>query len=369
MRIFAIAFLAATVAVACSPGSIAQGADIESGLRLAADETPAAPAPADPPANNCCPMDNCGCAADCTGCCGSCCAGPRVVGTVNWVYLWRNKPDRTDVFYAPNDDVLLNGRDFDLGPRPGIDATLTYYRTCDTGFDLRYLWIDDYSANATFLVPEGENHLNTTPNSYFLSDGEIAASFRYQSKLQSVELNLRREFTFFNLLLGFRYVDLRESLNGVYLSGEDLETETWGQETNNLYGFQAGIEAMLWESAGGDFHIDGFGKAGIYGNSINTHFETRFFESFDDPVTAHANSSKAAFLGELGVTGVYRVSDHFSLRAGYQLLWLSGVATAVRQVPATADFNGEGGRVIESHVDGNSSLFYHGVNVGFEVTW
>jgi hypothetical protein len=306
--------------------------------------------------------------AGCAGALEQGCACPTLVGRVNAVYLWRDKPDSTDIFSSPNGAVLLNASDFDFSPRAGIDATLTYYRNCDTGFDVRYLWLDDYNANVAFTVPVGTSLLNTTPNSLFIGSG-FPADFRYLSKLQTVEVNLRKKLQRFDLLLGFRYADFHESLEGTYTSGALTETETWSADRNSLYGFQTGAEAVLWKSCSGAIRIDGFGKAGIYYNDIHTNFETRFFQSFDNPVTASAGTSQAAFLGELGINGAYQMTEHLSLRAGYQVLWLSGVATAGQQVPATANFNGSGGRTIASSVDSGSSIFYHGFNVGVEVAW
>jgi hypothetical protein len=307
--------------------------------------------------------------AGCTDTLEQGCECPSIVGRVNWVYLWRNKPDSTDIFSSPAGTVLLNASDFDFGPRSGIDATLTYYRNCDTGFDVRYLWVDDYNANVAFAVPTGTSLLNTTPNSYFIGGGAIPADFRYLSKLQTVEVNLRKKLQRFDLLLGFRYADFHESLEGAYTSGALTETETWSADRNSLYGVQAGGEAVLWESACRTVRVDGFGKAGVYYNDIHTSFETRFFNDFNNPVVASAGNSQAAFLGELGINAAYQATEHLSLRAGYQVLWLSGVATAGRQVPATANFNGTGGRTIASSVDGGSSIFYHGFNAGLEVAW
>jgi hypothetical protein len=368
VRFLAKTVLAATVVVACSVVTAAQGAESESGLVSITDQV-SCEAPVSVVADKGAAVSNGDCESGCALDCVPAAACPRIVGQVNWVYLWRDKPDRTDIFYGANRDVLVNGADFDMGPTPGIDATLTYYRTCDTGFEVRYLWLDDQCPDVTFDVPAGTNFLNTTPNSRFLGAGTMPAEFCYSTKLQTVEINLRKKLTNFDLLLGFRYVDLRERLEAEYLSDDLVETETWGVDFNNLYGFQTGAEATLWQSANCKLRVDGFGKAGIYYNQMTTHFETRFFDEFDDPVTSSDDSSKVAFLGEVGFNAVYQVNCHLSLRAGYQLLWLSGVATAGRQVPATANFNGGGGRVIESHVDGNSSIFYHGLNTGLEVTW
>lgn len=141
-----------------------------------------------------------------------------------------------------------------------------------------------------------------------------------------------------------------------------------GAGRNNLYGFQTGVDAVLWEPICG-LQIGAIGKAGIYYNDIRTDFNTSLFRTPTDPITASASTSKAAFLGEVGLNATYKINCHFALRGGYQMLWLSGVATAVDQVPATSNFNVTPGSVIDSRVNADSSVFYHGVNAGFEYTW
>jgi hypothetical protein len=371
VRLFVHTVLAAALAVACLAVPAAQGADSAPGSTTVTDLVSVEAAPASAPADKAAAADNCDCQPACDQCClPACDCCPRIVGRVAWVYLWRDKPDNTDILFGPNRNVLVNGRDFDAGPTPGVDTSLIYYRTCETGFEVRYLWLDDQCPDVNFAVPVGRSYLNTTPNSSFnVGRDGMPTEFCYQSKLQTFELNLRRRHSDFDLICGFRYVDFRESLSAEFDSGGLLETETWGADYNNLYGFQTGVEAVLWKSCDGKLRLDSVGKAGIYYNRMTTHFETRFLNAFGTPATSTAETSKAAFLGELGVNAAYQINSHLALRAGYQILWLSGVATAGRQVPDTVTFDGAAGRLIDSNVNGNSSILYHGANAGVEVTW
>ena len=76
------------------------------------------------------------------------------------------------------------------------------------------------------------------------------------------------------------------------------------------------------------------------------------------------DETSAAFLGELGLDAVYDVSCCLSLRAGYQLLFVAGVALAADQVPNTGNL-AAGSPNVPVSVD-SSSLLYHGLNVGVE---
>jgi hypothetical protein len=369
VRFLARTVLAATFIVACSAVTTVQAADSGAVFVPMTDQV-SAEAPVSVMGDKGAAVDNGECESGC-GLEGVAAAGcPRLVGQVNWVYLWRDKPDRTDILVGPNREVLVSGSDFDMGQTPGLDTTLTYYHTCDTGFEVRYLWLDDQRSEVTadapfFAARQGSVTANHRP----VGARGIPAEYSYTSKLQTIELNLRKKFSSFDLLLGFRYADFRERLEADFTYTNFVQTQAWGPEFNNLYGFQGGTEATLWQSANGKLRIDACGKAGIYYNQMTTHLGLPPLNGLGYLPTISAEASKTAFLGELGFNAAYQINSHLALRAGYQLLWLSGVATAGRQVPMVGSGNGSTGTPFELQIDGNSSVFYHGLNTGLEVTW
>jgi hypothetical protein len=221
--------------------------------------------------------------------------------------------------------------------------------------------------------------VNALPNSNAHYAGGIPSEFYSQSKLQTVELNLRRRHTYFDLLFGVRYVDFRESLAAAsgYASpiangyASQLEPQPVAAAYNNLFGFQTGVDAVLWESADGKLRFDSVGKAGIYYNNMTAHYDLQVYNGLGTPpvITLVTNSSKAAFLGELGVNAAYQFNRHLALRAGYEILWLSGVAAAGQQSPPAVGSKGLGTLYPDWNVNGNASAFYHGANAGLEVAW
>jgi hypothetical protein len=372
VKVIACFFVFAAIAVACSIAVAAPGADSQPGYRLVTDSQPC-----ETPPDNCLTDNSC-CESSCVGDLCECGNRPLLDAQVSWLYMWRTKPDNTDILLDANRGPLLGGRDFDLGPKSGIDATLIYRRPCGGAIDVRYLWIDAYTANASAPV-SGAFFVNTTPSTSGQAATATTGDFRYMSKFQSVEANVHKEFSRFDWLFGLRYADFRESLDGTFLVGSQPETMTWGRERNDLYGFQTGVDAVLWEPCYG-LRIGVIGKAGIYYNDIHTDFDYTYRPNLtlapDNSITSSDSTSKAAFLGEIGLNATYQINSHLAVRAGYQMMWLSGVATAVDQVPATSNFNsfasrpnGTANRVIDSHANGDSSVFYHGVNAGLEYTW
>jgi hypothetical protein len=76
-------------------------------------------------------------------------------------------------------------------------------------------------------------------------------------------------------------------------------------------------------------------------------------------VPARDASSPTAFLGEIGLTGDCRLTSGWSLRGGYRLLWIDGVALATDQV-AASDF------VFHRGMAPHGGAFYHGAFAGLQ---
>jgi len=70
-----------------------------------------------------------------------------------------------------------------------------------------------------------------------------------------------------------------------------------------------------------------------------------------------------AFVGELNLTGIYRLNEIWNLRAGYNAMWISGVALAPNQL----DFSGE--LPAGNQLSSNGGVFLHGVSCGIEARW
>jgi len=228
---------------------------------------------------------------------------------------------------------VLNSNDFDFGFAAGPRLSLvrhTQYYDCE----VVYFGIDGWSD--VRIVPQSLN-----PASPLLFD--------WSSKLYNVELNVRwNPCCEVAVLAGFRWAELREDFRGGRFFNPDFipigDTET----TNDLYGFQLGADARLWQY--GCFSISGLCKAGIYLNHAN---QTSDFTLAPNIFSASTNHT--AFLGEAGLQARYQFTQRFAARAGYELLWLDGVAIAPAQ---THNLLG---------IDSKNTVFYHGATAGLEV--
>lgn len=190
-----------------------------------------------------------------------------------------------------------------------------------------------------------------------------AMAWEYATKLYNGELSVRRQWgSRLTMLAGFRWVYLGEDLQGSL--PPERAVPFWGITTrNNLYGFQIGSDWKILNR--GRFSIDGLVKAGIFDNNAQ---ETTVVSIYRTMYSGSAATNHLAFLGEIGLQAQYQLTQRLLLKAGYEAIWLQGVALAPAQVPETLC---HGTPITDVYVqalgiDSSSGLLFHGVTAGFE---
>lgn len=292
-----------------------------------------------------------------------CCSDSRLwTGRVGAVFLDRSRPDAGVLAFEVGGPppVLVDAGDFDFSPRAGIEAGLIRHRIFCTEIDLeaRFFSVDGWKASTPAVPTTFPAYNYATP--FFFGSPGTSISGTYQSKLQSVELNLRKNFrdrNWLQLLVGVRYLQVDEG--GLSL----IETVGGGPFTastdarNELIGAQMGADALILSR--GRLSIETLVKAGVYHNSARN--STRVTAAGVPIVPgSSARSSGVAFLGELGLTGAYQLTDRLSVRGGYQWLWTAGIATAPKQVPVSDPIAGT------ATVDRTGSPYFSGAFVNLE---
>jgi hypothetical protein len=249
---------------------------------------------------------------------------------------------------------VLNANDFHFGFKGGPRLSLTRHGECGNDIEFVYFAIDGWWDSQTRASPDDVRF--DAPFFWAITSQGCPMRFDWTSKLYNAELNLwMSRCGCWRLLAGLRFVELRESLIG---GMPGLADPFWTTNTDNhLYGFQVGADATLWDR-GGPFYITGVLKAGVY-----TNHAQQFSECPPLAESAVAEVNHAAFLGEIGITGYYRLSDCAALRLGYEMIWLQGVAVAPGQVHVSDIGHGVG------FVDTDGAVFYHGLLAGVEVTF
>ena len=321
--------------------------------------------------------------ADCcdAGCCQPCLC-PRWTASAEFICFERiGGVNQTLVStYPPHDPLVpgtgverLNANDlhegFAGGPRLGL------IRHGDCGYDLEvsYFQIDGWSGVGDIapnyvpgpLAPPPNWLVFTAPGNFLqLTDyPDQHMVWTYATRLYNAELNVRRDLSpRVTVLAGFRWVKLWEDLQGTMPT--ERVVPFWDTKTNNnLYGFQIGGEwKMLNRSR---FSIDGLVKAGIFDNNADetaavSIYRTLYWES--------ASTNHAAFLGEVGLRCKYQLTERLLLKAGYEAMWLEGVALAPAQISRTTSHAVPVTDVYVQSlgVDSSSGAFFHGATVGLE---
>jgi hypothetical protein len=164
--------------------------------------------------------------------------------------------------------------------------------------------------------------------------------------------------------LGLRWVELHEEFRVAGASALPIFVNEFGTQTgNSLYGLQIGVARRFFDR-GGALEVDGFLKAGGFRNHAKQVTST--VGSVTPPITVGDRGDETSFLGELGLTAKYRFGDQVSVRAGYQVTWIDGVALAPDQIPfidVTPNTPGS------ATLNANSTMLYHGFQIGLEVVW
>jgi hypothetical protein len=164
---------------------------------------------------------------------------------------------------------------------------------------------------------------------------------------------------------GFRWVNLEDSaVLAVTPTGAPQASTYSARTSSNLFAGQVGVRGrMAFERWG----VEGFSKIGLGGTSLSQ--SQSLFDVFapDSPLR-QPQSGRAGGMGlvsEMNLSAIYRITDVWGFRVGYNLMWVTGVALAPDQfVFSTSQDPGVG-----SGVSGTGSLFLAGGNLGLEARW
>jgi hypothetical protein len=269
------------------------------------------------------------------------------------IFLHRSEPAQTGlIFNGPN--TLLKARDLNFGTAAGPDLNaIRHGEMFDVGF--RYFQVMGMSAHERIFPPGTADFNLGTP--YSINVLQIDANAA--TSIQSAEINLRKNVTpNITLLAGFRYLSLRDDIKHSYeVLGLGSTLGVFGM--NQMYGAQVGVDASVftWRR----FQLQTALKGGVYGNAARDQIRLRTFGVLDTSIGTR--EQQTAFVGDWNFTGVVQLNDIWAIRAGYQLLWVSGVALATDQF-TLADIVTPG-----IHINTTGDLFLHGALVSLQAGW
>lgn len=263
-----------------------------------------------------------------------------------------------DAAVAGSPSVFHTGQ-LDLGVSAGPMINVVRDLGDNWGVGVRYFGLDSFGDSHSQVFQPGQSFqeafggLNNTDMDQF----DIA----YASRLYNVELNLRHDLNErWTVFAGYRFVELDEAF-GAY--GRTVVNETppadqfQTRTSNQLHGVQLGLQGMVLEL--NRFQLQAGGSAGLYGNHVTQTVRGATNEDVITPPSTR--SDEAAFLGDINVTGIWRLNSHVSLRAGVQLLYLSGIALGPDQTQNNNIVTGQ------YAIDNESFAFYYGGFAGLQI--
>ncbi|MGB9189161.1 MAG: BBP7 family outer membrane beta-barrel protein [Methylovirgula sp.] len=300
-------------------------------------------------------------------------------------------PPYEDTSTAPGVEAF-NSNQFRQGFSAGPKISLTYHGDSGYGVELSYFNIFDQTATkvigpdspADWLVMKAPGNFWQTQDFPYQGMAWSAAT-----NLYSAEVNGRLDLTSrVTMLAGFRWLQLNDDLQGT-LTPADREAPTWKSTchaynlfqiyqcpqggpagnyppfwttstTNNLYGIQIGVDGKILEL--GRFSLDGLIKIGLFDDNA----EQSTGVSLQKVVhRSQATTNHAAFASEAGLQLKYQLIKGLALKAGYEALWLDGVALAPGQIQETLTL----ANVRALGVNCESNVLFQGATFGLEYSF
>jgi hypothetical protein len=309
---------------------------------------------------------------------GQSCCGPRWTASADSIILDRiGSVPYTLVETVPANQSpshpgteMLNATDLHQGFSGGPRLDLIHHGDDDGDLEFLYFQIDGWNVCRSVGPTPNEWLVMRAPGDFLQTQDDFLTqrmAWDYSSRLYNAELNARwNPWRRVTVLAGFRWVNLSEELEGVLLPSTSHGTGSfWDAQTkNNLYGFQIGVDAKLLQY--NRFSIASVLKAGMFDNHVEEASLVRMTRvQFGDS----ASTNHLAFLGEIGVQCKYQVTPRLSLKAGYEAIWLQGVALAPGQISKTNCHYAllpQDIYIQSLGVNCNSGVFYHGATAGLE---
>ncbi len=285
----------------------------------------------------------------------------------------------------------FNSNEFQQGFAAGPKIGLTYRAESGYGLEISYFNIFTQSASNTTGPDSPADWLVMRAPGAFWQTQDFAyqgMTWTSSTNLYSAEINARRDLSSrVTVLAGVRWLQLNDKLVGT-LTPPDMTAPLWKQTcktcnifqifpggtagdyppfwttsaTNNLYGVQVGVAGNILELD--RFSLDGVLKAGLFDN-IASQVTGVSLEKIVYPASATVN--RLAFVGEGSLQLKYQLRKDLALKAGYEALWLAGVALAPAQIEET--HTSALGVVSARGVNTGSNVLFQGFTFGLEYSF
>jgi hypothetical protein len=305
---------------------------------------------------------------------------PQWYGRVEMLALFRDPQDSFEyASLGPAGPTALGTGDFkpefDAGVRALIGMSLGSWYRLEVSYFGSHAWDDGVTIRN--LDPNSEGGLGNlySPFSAFGDPAGLAgfdynelASVRFESRLNNGELNLRRRVLMrpgsyeASVLLGGRYLEIGEQFDYLTQSTTPVPATTaFAVDTRNkMIGFQIGLlsQFLMQPRCWIDFEM----KGGVYQNrtSFNRAFFTTGLNDGFDVFAGSDQRDRTSFVGDLSLQYNYQFAPSWTFYAGYNAMWVTGLALAERNFVPDAGLLTLG----PPQIDHAGQVVYHGPNIG-----
>jgi hypothetical protein len=160
-------------------------------------------------------------------------------------------------------------------------------------------------------------------------------------------------------LAGLRFMELGDTLDW---RAEDIEVigddgQYFIRTDNDLFGFQMGVGETYQSSR---WSVGVIAKGGVYVNDAHGHIILSFTADDLNDAELQLAEDELSFVGETTVIGRWHLSPNVSLRAAYELMYVTSLALAPNQATFLPTI---------SYLNTTQDPFYHGASFGIEGYW
>ncbi len=275
---------------------------------------------------------------------------------------------------------VLSTDSYDFTNQGGVRMSLNRTFMPGSYLEFSYLGIGNWASsqsvmgNGDLYSPFSGFGTNPAGTGYAETDQGSLQIFSTSNRFDSFELNMRRFFTSANCWwqsswwVGMRYVRVDD--DAVYNTlGQSGDLAYTIDADNDLFGAQFGMDTALRLTT--RWTLSMFGEIGVYGNRA-TQDSTIAINNAATVVQETAASRRASMVLEAGFLSTFKIVPRGTLRAGYQIVYIDGIALG------SDSFNFQTGGAAplgtalagrQAFINDNGNAVYHGPTVGFEYVW
>lgn len=160
-------------------------------------------------------------------------------------------------------------------------------------------------------------------------------------------------------LVGLRFMQLGEKFDwraeDIAVTGDD--GRYFIRTKNNLIGFQLGT-GITYQTP--RWSVGAIPKGGVYINDASGDTSLNYTANDTNDSNLHLTGNDLSFVGEFKIQSRFHITPNTSLRAAYEMMYITSVALAPSQATFIPEF---------SYLNTTGDPFYHGTSFGFEAYW